>query len=452
MFSGIVKIADIDDYITPSQNCIKPIQEGTGKIKFDMNEKKLVLEKPDLIKTDKNNAAKVSLTDCLACSGCVTTAETLLIQAQSIDEFLRNVKLEDRVSIVCISPQSVLSLAYYFNIDHISAMDRLCKVLYIAGVKYVISYDAAVSLSLELSYEEWKNKNKNFILCSECPGWVCYAEKKIGEWVIPYMSKVKSPQQILGHAIKTLFKNKFNKNVYLSCIMPCFDKKLEASRESHKTEDMQLEVDTVISTNEIIELLQKMEINFIAENAFDFKIDIYFTFDDLVNDTKPIQNYSIFFASKINFSSNAYSEFIINRYIEENNLKDKAVIERKTLKNVDMREISLIQDGKTLLSFCLVYGFRNIQNILRTKTKIKYSFIEIMACPGGCINGGGQMKPRDPNQTPRDVLKSIEDNLLEYNYDRDISKELETLRKLLNDSNVYTEYKALENTGVSLKW
>jgi iron only hydrogenase large subunit-like protein len=299
MFSGIVKIADIDDYITPSQNCIKPISQNPSiknmdndKSNQEIKGKKVKLKigsnneigtdfssdflEPDLIKVKnpETKSAKITLNDCLACNGCVTTAETLLIQAQSVDEFLKNSVLENKISICCISPQSIQSLAYYFDMSENDAFEKMCSILENVGIKFVLNYNTIVKYCLDKAYEEFSekvlnnnsngfNNDKNYIISSECPGWICYAEKKIGEWIIPFLSKIKSPQQVMGNFLKNSFGNLFpEKEIYLSCIMPCFDKKLEATRENHKDNKNNLEVDTVISTIEILDLLSKLNIDF----------------------------------------------------------------------------------------------------------------------------------------------------------------------------------------------
>jgi iron only hydrogenase large subunit-like protein len=66
-------------------------------------------------------------------------------------------------------------------------------------------------------------------------------------------------------------------------------------------------------------------------------------------------------------------------------------------------------DGKRVLNFASAYGFRNIQNLVRKVKlgKCEYHFVEIMACPSGCLNGGGQIKPRK-GQTTKDLIQSLE--------------------------------------------
>ena len=66
----------------------------------------------------------------------------------------------------------------------------------------------------------------------------------------------------------------------------------------------------------------------------------------------------------------------------------------KILKNSDFREVSLERDGKTLLKFAIANGFRNIQNLVQKlkRKRCDYDFVEILACPSGCINGGAQLR------------------------------------------------------------
>lgn len=111
-------------------------------------------------------------------------------------------------------------------------------------IAYARNY-ALIELKTEF-LERFRNNRRNLpLLTSECPGWICYAEKTQGEYIIPYISRVKSPQQILGSLVKT---NK-SENVYHLSVQPCFDKKLEASRKDfYDEEKQQYDVDCVIST------------------------------------------------------------------------------------------------------------------------------------------------------------------------------------------------------------
>lgn len=81
----------------------------------------------------------------------------------------------------------------------------------------------------------------------------------------------------------------------------------------------------------------------------------------------------------------------------------------KTVRNQDWKEFSLEVDGKTLLTFVAAYGFRNIQNLVQKmkRGKCLYHFVEVMACPSGCLNGGGQIRPEGEEQ-PKELTSRVE--------------------------------------------
>jgi len=202
-----------------SKKGIKPLlvgKENKPKISSEdiLEVYKQIPEKPNLIKTKTNQTATVTLNDCLACSGCVTTAETILIQQQGIDEILKNISQKDVVPIFSISPQSRASLALNFGVNETEMQRILMSKLKKIGVSYVFDMSLAMDLAVTLGCYEFEAeflKEKDIklpMICSECPGWVCYAEKVVGESVIPYMSRVKSPQQIMGRILKDFLAEK----------------------------------------------------------------------------------------------------------------------------------------------------------------------------------------------------------------------------------------------------
>ena len=269
------------------------------------------------------------------------------------------------------------------------------------------------------------------VLWSECPGWVWYAEKVVGEVAIPYMSVIKSPQQIQGHLIKT----QANRTLYTTdpsqeppqklihiCVMPCYDKKLEAVRPIGRIinendisdETINNEVDSVIATHELADLFTKRGIDIKAlieeekknEEEIDENIDRdIFKIDRTITES-PF--YSGFLQQQ---NSNGYTEYIFIRAAKELfgvslNSND---LEYKQVRNKDFKEVSLKIYGLPVMKFALAYGFRNIQNIVRNikRKKCNYDYVEIMACPGGCLNGGGQIKPKDLGMNSSDLLNNL---------------------------------------------
>lgn len=202
---------------------IKPLmaaQNKTEKINLKSDELSelynILPEKPDLIKMNQKKKAIVTLNDCLACSGCITTAESILIQQQSVEEFLLKIK-NFEITIVSISPQSRASLSSYFGLTDFQIHIFLIQLFQQIGVKYIFDMKIAIDLAINLACEEIQEHlakeegNQGLpIICSECPGWVCYAEKVVGHSIIPFMSQIKSPQQIMGNIVKELIKKQQN--------------------------------------------------------------------------------------------------------------------------------------------------------------------------------------------------------------------------------------------------
>jgi iron only hydrogenase large subunit-like protein len=157
---------------------------------------------------------KISLKDCLACSGCITSAETVMLEKQSLDEFLSALSKGKDV-VVSVSPQSRASLAVHYDISPLQVFKKLTTFLKSLGVKAVFDTSCSRDLVLIESCNEFVSRYKQAnsddgensqsplpVLSSACPGWICYAEKQLGSYVLPYVSSVKSPQQAIGAAIK----------------------------------------------------------------------------------------------------------------------------------------------------------------------------------------------------------------------------------------------------------
>lgn len=107
-------------------------------------------------KPDSKKIATVSLSDCLACSGCVTTAETILIAEQSFHRLLSRLAAQDSTVVVSISPQSYTSIALHLKTDPSTAFLRLATFLKEAlGVHYVFDTSSAGDVSLVASAQEF---------------------------------------------------------------------------------------------------------------------------------------------------------------------------------------------------------------------------------------------------------------------------------------------------------
>ncbi|XP_067563279.1 cytosolic iron-sulfur assembly component 3 isoform X4 [Pseudorca crassidens] len=389
LFSGALQLTDLDDFIAPSQDCIKPMRvdkrPGSGVAKIHVEDDGSYFQVSQDGGTKKLERAKISLDDCLACSGCVTSAETVLITQQSHEE-LRKVlganKMvapnQQRLVVISVSPQSRASLAVRFQLNPTDTARKLTAFFKKIGAHYV--FDTAFSRNFSLLESQWEfvrrfraqadSKQALPVLTSACPGWICYAEKTHGNVLLPYISTARSPQQVMGSLVKDFFSQQqplllgpgscttavFSTQhltpdkIYHVTVMPCYDKKLEASRpdffsQEHQTRD----VDCVITTGEVFKLLEEEGVSL----------------SEL--ESAPLDSL-----------------------------------------NKDLQEVTLEREGQVLLHFAAAYGFRNIQNLVQKlkRGRCPYHYVEVMACPAGCLNGGGQLKA--PDMPGKELLQQVE--------------------------------------------
>ncbi|XP_056641236.1 probable cytosolic Fe-S cluster assembly factor GI11683 [Diorhabda sublineata] len=425
-FSGALQLTDLDDFITPSQECIKPVKidkngkSNTGsKVKIQGDGYFQIDEDGSFQKLQK---VEISLSDCLACSGCITSAESVLVSQQSQEELLKvfeenkrfkeSDKYEDsKVIIVSLSIQPILSLAIRFNLSPNNCAAKLCQYFKQLGADMVVDMTLADDFAIIEAQKEFINRYRTSednsvnnilpMLASSCPGWVCYAEKTHGNYILPYISTTKSPQQIMGSLIKDWVCQQLgNPNIYHVAVMPCYDKKLEASRGDFFSETTQSrDVDCVITALELEQMLSKE--NFKLEDLEDGK----FSQPWLPGEKDIIPS----LIKHIGSGSGGYADHIFKYAAKELFGKDCDNLEYKCLRNQDFKEVLLEQDGKVVLRFAIANGFRNIQNLVQKlkRGKSQYHYVEVMACPSGCLNGGAQVRPKN-GVTIKDLLSEID--------------------------------------------
>lgn len=267
---------------------------------------------------------------------------------------------------------------------------------------------------------------KRPILTSACPGWICYAEKT-HPYVLPHLSRMKSPQALTGTLVKSVLARRFNvppSQIWHLAIMPCFDKKLEASRSEltssvwlpnhDTTQDPVRDTDCVITARELLHLAAARGINFASLPRTPLPSSQQTPFPD------PKLDAFLFPSSRRKNQiseagpSGGYLYHILHTYQAQNPGSEIVV---KQGRNTDVIDYALVRGDETIIKMARYYGFRNIQNLVRrlkpakiskmpgarvggsrkpngaaVETVKDYAYVEVMACPGGCTNGGGQVK------------------------------------------------------------
>lgn len=453
--SAILSADDLNDFISPGVACIKPVETpaedpdnaGEVEIQIDENGDPLEISKIDG-KVSTLSAAQISLADCLACSGCITSAEEVLVAQHSHDQLLKALREGTKSFVVSISHQSRASLAHAFGYS-VEEMDRLLIHFFQTqlGFKFVVGTALGRKLSLlQESHQLMQRKagtSTSPVLSSICPGWVLYAEKT-HPYVLPYMSNVKSAQQITGCILKTMAAQELEvprEEIYHLSIMPCFDKKLESARPETSLDLESADVDCVLTAKELINLIESSEYTLIPETGLEClpKMPIQDLYKECAPESWPFKELS--WTNDSGSQSGGYAHNYLSIYKNHIIHTDPSKYNEDNFrvltvegKNSDIYEMRLMHKEEKIASAAVVNGFRNIQNLVRrlkpapggaktTKTnplaarrrarigaKInsssngeepadasKCDYVEIMACPNGCINGGGQISSPQPS-------------------------------------------------------
>jgi iron only hydrogenase large subunit-like protein len=205
---GFTVLSGLNDYIEPSQNCIKPVG-GIGKGTSGA-------ASLEVKRDDEPTPASISLSDCLACSGCITSAESVLVEMQSYQEVLsklESISISGEQILTCfsISSQSITSIASKYNLSFLQAFYKIRWFLInVLNVNKVYGLEMANELSLIESGKEFItrfNQKRTPMLSSSCPGWICYAEKVHGK-ILHLIDSTKSSQLIFGSFLKNHIGNK----------------------------------------------------------------------------------------------------------------------------------------------------------------------------------------------------------------------------------------------------
>ncbi|MDD3243477.1 MAG: NADH-dependent [FeFe] hydrogenase, group A6 [Eubacteriales bacterium] len=267
---------------------------------------------------------------------------------------------------------------------------KMAAALRRLGFDKVFDTDFSADLTIvEEGYEllnRLKNGGKLPMITSCSPGWVKYCEHNYPEF-LDNLSTCKSPQQMMGAMIKSYYAEKNNidpKDIVSVSVMPCTAKKFEVGRK-----EMMNDVDIAITTRELARMIKKAGIDFETLADADF--------DDILGESTG--------AGVIFGATGGVMEAALRTVYE--------VVTGKTLEKVEFCQVRGIQGIKeatidlagTPVRIAVANGTGNAQQLMEAikAGEKQYEFIEIMACPGGCVTGGGQPIVSSQIKAVRDV-------------------------------------------------
>ncbi|MCB9219366.1 MAG: iron hydrogenase small subunit [Ignavibacteriales bacterium] len=346
------------------------------------------------VTTPYNKGLNVS--DCILCGQCILVCPTAALREKSsLKEVTNALNDKAKIPIVQIAPAVRASIGEEFNIPlGTNVTGQLITALKRLGFKYVFDTNFAADLTIIEEASELISRVTNdgslpmFTSC--CPGWVKYIEQNRPQ-LLNHVSSCKSPHEMEGAVLKTYYAKKTGINpddMFVVSIMPCTVKKFESNRSELSEENLQ-DVDAVLTTRELVRLFQIAGIEFedLPESHFD---------NPLGESTG---------AAAIFGTSGGVMEAALRTAYFKLTGNELTNMELKDIRGFEgIKESAIDIDDKTI-NVAVVNGIGNVGPILDQieKGESKYHFIEVMACPGGCINGGGQ----PIHQKPEKIKKRI---------------------------------------------
>lgn len=337
--------------------------------------------------------------DCIFCGQCSAVCPTAAITEKDDTQKLE-VALADpkKMVIVQVAPSARFTFAEEFDQPAGTLWEgKMLAALRGLGCDKIFDTTLAADLTVveeahEL-IERLKRKNKLPIFTSCCPSWVLYVEKYFPEY-IPNLSSCKSPQQMLGALLKSYWAEKEKidpKHIVSVSIMPCTSKKFEAERKE-MTQQGAKDVDLVLTLRELARLLRKKKINSanLEEGKFDPALGVS-------------SGAGILFAQ-----SGGVMEAALRTVAEKITGQQLGRLEFEVVRGEGEYRCAEIEIDKVKLRVAVVHEIRNAFRLLQDikSGKVHFDFVEVMACPNGCIGGGGQ--PQPANQIVRSArIKSV---------------------------------------------
>ena len=326
--------------------------------------------------------------DCSLCGQCITHCPVgALKERNDVPKIYEALADTSKVTVVQVAPAVRTAWAEAFNLTPEQATEgRLVAALKRVGFDYVFDtcYAADVTIMEEGTelLEHLANPQDHSwpMFTSCCPGWVSYVNKKY-PYFVPNLSTTKSPQQIFGALTKSFFaqqKGLKPKEICSISIMPCVSKKREAALFSMRSSGTH-DVDIVLTTRELIRLLRAEHINpaYLDEQPFDNPLGQSTGAGVIFGATGGVMEAALRTAYKV---------------VEGEEAPMDAFVDVRGEGDETGRKVRTFKIGGTVLRTCTVSSLGNAGKLLEDLKagRVQYDFVEVMACPGGCVGGGGQ--------------------------------------------------------------
>ena len=376
------------------------------------------------------NEASLNDVNCTFCGQCIQACPVgALKEKDDTKTVFRKLRDKDTYVVVQTAPAVRVALGEEFGMPIGTNVEgKMVTALKRLGFDKVFDTNTGADLTILEEANEFVERlqeNKEIPMITSCsPGWIRYIEMNYPE-LLGHLSSCKSPHQMFGAILKSYYAEKQgidSKKMFVVSVMPCVAKKFERTRE-----EMPDDVDAVITTRELARMIKQANIEFTGLEDSQF--------DDPMGEATG--------AAAIFGTTGGVMEAALRTAYESvtgNELKEVDFEDVRGKKGIKTATVKL---GDTDLKVAVAHGLSNARKILEEikEGKADYQFVEIMACPGGCVMGGGQPIKSSKIRSEVDVRKLRADAL--YSID-----EKSTIRKSHENPTVKRLYKEfLEKPG-----
>jgi NADH-quinone oxidoreductase subunit G/NADP-reducing hydrogenase subunit HndD len=363
-------------------------------------------------------------TSCTYCGQCVAVCPTAaLTEKNDLPHVWRALARESQHVVVQVAPAVRVAIGEMFGMEPGTiSTGKIATALRRLGFDAIFDTDFAADLTIMEEASELVHRIQHGgtlpMLTSCCPAWVKFFEHQFPD-MLDIPSTCKSPQTMLGSIAKTYYADKVNipaKNMTVVSIMPCVAKKAEAARPELSKEDY-LNVDYVLSTREFGHMIKEAGIDFASLPDSDF--------DSILGESTGA---GVIFGTTggvIEAATRTAYEWLTGETLEK--------IEFEQLRGLDGIREAKVQIGDLELNIGIAHGLGNARKLLEAirAGEAQFHAIEIMACPGGCIGGGGQPYHHGDQEVLLKRQKAIYE--IDKNSERRKSHENPMIKKLYED-------------------
>ena len=332
---------------------------------------------------------KIAETDCVNCGQCRVVCPTGAISIHTNTDTIWDLLADKNTKVVAqIAPAVRVAVGDRFGLPKgENVMGKLVNVLHRLGFDEVYDTSYGADLTVIEESEELMNRlesRENLpLFTSCCPAWVKFCEERYPD-LAKNLSTCRSPQQMFGAVVREYYKDpekSGGKRIVSVSIMPCTAKKEEILRPESTTNGKQ-DIDYVLTTTELISMIRKAGIRF--ENLEIEATDMPFGIGSG--------------AGVIFGVTGGVTEAVLRRLREGHNRVEMEKIKFSGVRGEEgLKEVEFDYNGRTIRA-AVVSGLGNANNLMKRiqKGEAQYDFVEVMACRRGCIMGGGQPVPVDP--------------------------------------------------------